>query len=83
MVRRLRDLIQSYLGCSCRPSAYYPLVCEPLRNPYAVDARIAAAGGRPQAVLSLCAQRWTSGESLRVWTVDRLTQRARRLSGAG
>ena len=24
-----------------------------------------------------------SGESLRVWTVDRLTQRARRLSGAG
>ena len=27
--------------------------------------------------------RWTSGESLRVWTVDRLTQRARRLSGAG
>ena len=27
------------------------------------------------------AGRWTSGEP--VWTVDRLTQRARRLSGAG
>ena len=50
-------------------------VLERAHRQEAVDGVVTGPAGR--------SGRWTSGESLRVWTVDRLTQRARRLSGAG
>ena len=50
MVRRLRDLIHAYLGCSCRPSAYYPLVCGAERGGGGAER---GGGGRPRAVLTL------------------------------